>query len=123
MKTKLALPLAFLVPHFSTAAWAAEVVIPDTALKAAIWQTLGKPEPVEVLTEEDMRSLFGLNACCRGVKSLDGLGAAHNLTALDVSNNELKTLSLPAGLTSLTTLNLLATHLTQLTLPRQYGWR
>ena len=60
MKTMPALLLAFLVTHFFTAAWAAEVVIPDAALKAAIWQTLGRPDPVGILTEQDMLSLTNL---------------------------------------------------------------
>ena len=75
MKTKLVLLLAFLVTHFFTAAWAAEVVIPDAALKAAIWQALGRPLPVGALTEQDMLGLTNLNAGYYGVKSLEGLGA------------------------------------------------
>lgn len=117
MKTKLALLLAFLVTHFFTAAWAAEVLIPDAALKAAIWQSLGRPAPVGTLTEEDMLSLTNLNAGGRGVRSLDGIGAARNLTTLELCCNELTSVTLPAGLNSLISLHLENNQLTNLTLP------
>jgi hypothetical protein len=34
--------LGFFLAHFFTPAWAQEVVIPDEALKSAIWYSLGK---------------------------------------------------------------------------------
>jgi hypothetical protein len=73
-----------LVTHFFTAARAAEVVIPDAALKSAIWETMGRPLPVGALNEQDMLSLKILEAYDKGVRSLKGLGAAHNLAMLDL---------------------------------------
>ena len=91
-------------------------MIPDTALKNAIWRSLGKPLPAGILTDEDMLSLTSLDAHAINVRQLDGLGAAHNLTRLNLSYNQLTSLTLPAGLTSLTTLNLYDNQLTSLTL-------
>lgn len=117
MKTKLALLLAFLVTQFFAVASAQEVVIPDAALKSAIWETLGKPGPVGTLTEQDMLRLTSLYAYSRRVKILEGLGAAHNLTTLDLRFNHLTNFSFLSGLTRLTTLDLGGNQLTSLTLP------
>jgi len=46
------------------------------------------------------------------VKSLSGLGEAHNLIALNLTRNQLTNLSPLAGLTRLTTLNLGINQLT-----------
>src|SRR5262249_18241471 len=115
--TKLVLLLAIFVTHFLTTAWAAEVVIPDAALKAAIWRTLGKPDPVGSLSEQDMLSLTSLQACCQGVRSVEGLGFAHNLTTLALVNNYLQSITLPAGLTNLMWLDLSINQLRSLTVP------
>ena len=117
MKTKLALLLAFLATHFFTAVSAKEVAIPDARLKAAKWENLGRAQPVGTLTEQDMLSLTNLYAADRGVRSVEGLGAAHNLATLDFSYNQLTNLTLPAGLTSLTEVFLRGNRLTSLTLP------
>ena len=109
---RLLVPTAFIA-----AALAQEVTIPDPALKAAVWQQLGKPLPVGSLTEHDMMKLTQLSAPRAGVKSLAGLGAAHNLTALYLDGNELTSLTLPSGLTNLTTLALRINQLTSLVLP------
>lgn len=131
--------LAFLLALLGTPAFAAEVVVPDAALKSAIWESLGRALPVGNLTEQDMLSLTNLDATMRGASSVEGLAAAYNLrtlylgfnqltdfsplsgmtnlTSLVVFNNQLTTFTLPAGLTSLTNLDLRANALTSLTLP------
>ena len=50
--------------------------------------------------------LSNLYAQSRGVRSLEGLDAARNLTTLDLGDNPLTNFSLLSGLTSLTTLYL-----------------
>lgn len=109
--------LGFLLGYFFNPAFAAEVVIPDVRLKAAIWQTLGRALPVGTVTAEDMLSLTNLDASFKGVESIDGLGAAHNLTTLYLHFNRLTSLTLPEGLTNLTVLILTGNQLTSLTLP------
>lgn len=96
----------FLLAQLFTSAFAAEVLITDGVLKAAIWQALGKAEPVGSLTEEDMLQLTALDARTRNVRTLNGLGAAQNLTTLNLSGTQLTSLTLPEELTSLTKLNL-----------------
>src|SRR5437867_3078075 len=109
--------LVLVVTSFVTNVLAQEVAIPDARLNAAIRDALRKPSGP--LTEQDMLSLTNLDApgiCLRpseggcqawdAVKSLEGLGAAHNLITLDLNNNQLTNLTLPAGLMNLTSLNL-----------------
>jgi len=81
---------------------AQEVSIPDPGLNAAIRDALQKP--AGPLTEQDLLGLANLYASRRGVRSLEGLEAAHNLTTLELEGSNLTSLTLPAGLTSLTTL-------------------
>jgi hypothetical protein len=111
---------------FINNARAQEVAIPDLVLKSAIWGALDKPNPIGALTVQDMLSLTNLNASrpdgikaglVEPVKSLEGLGAAHNLIKLYLSRNELTSLTLPDGLSGLTELDLSANSLTNLTLP------
>jgi internalin A len=90
-------------------------LIPDPGLNTAIRETLGKT--AGPLTAEDLLGLTSLDASNRGVSSLEGLGAAHNLTMLNLNDNQLIDFSLPMGLTNLTTLNLHNNQLTNLTLP------
>src|SRR3989442_13198209 len=78
---------------------APEVSIPDRALDAAIRQALQKF--VGPLTVQDILTLTNLDASRTGVKNLDGLGAAQNLTTLELNQCGLTSLTLPAGLTSL----------------------
>src|SRR5438046_5423707 len=80
-------------------AQAQEVSIPDPGLNAAIRDALQKP--AGPLTAQDLLSLTNLDARFRRVKSLEGLEAAHNLTTLDLSHNQLTNLTLPVGLTNL----------------------
>ena len=109
--------LALLLAHCFTATWATEVLIPDPSLKSAIWQSLGKSGPVGSLTEQDMLSLTNLYAG-PDIKSLEGLGSAHNLFSLELLGNQLTNLTFPAGLTNLNGLDLDGNQLTSLILPR-----
>lgn len=93
------------------------VVIPDPALESVIWQTLGRQLPVGTITKDDMLRLTSLQAAFVGVRSLAGLGAAHNLTVLGLEYNSLSHLELPPGLYHLRTLNLGENGISKLTLP------
>src|SRR6516164_1876784 len=62
---------------------AQQVAIPDFMLEQAIWSALNKA-PFSTITEQDMLSLTNLTA--NGVMRLDGLGEAHNLDSLNLSN-------------------------------------
>src|SRR5678815_5045549 len=90
------------------------VSIPDPGLNAALREALQKP--TGPLTQSDLLSLNFLSACCRGIKSLQGLEAARNLTILDLHSNSLTNLSLPSGMTNLSAVFLRSNQLTRLTL-------
>ena len=51
---------------------------------------------------DDLLRLTDLEASGRGVRSVTGLQAAHNLTSLNLGGNQLTSLILPTGLTNLT---------------------
>src|SRR6266487_6347328 len=102
MKTTRNIVRLLVLTSFIATAQAQEVSIPDPGLNAAIREALQKPSGP--LTEQDLLSLTNLNACCRSVKSLEGLGAAHNLTVLYLGYNQLTSLTLPAGLGQLSQL-------------------
>lgn len=87
----------------------------DFALRHAISQAVGKPPAF--LSVRDMESLEHLDASGLGVKSILGLEAAKNLITLDLSNNPLSGISIPAELTNLQHLDLSRTQLRDLTLP------
>src|SRR4051794_39607148 len=70
-----------------TAGLAQEFIIPDPGLNAAIRETLSKPEGP--LTVDDMLGLTNLQASYRAVASLEGLGAAHNLSTLYLDSDNL----------------------------------
>ena len=99
--------LVLVVTSFAANALAQEVSIPDPGLNAAVHLTLAKP--AGPLTEQDLLSLTNLNARSSGVSSLEGLGAAHNLTTLDLAFNQLTNVTLPTGLGSLRSLNVFIT--------------
>jgi Leucine-rich repeat (LRR) protein len=90
------------------------VSVPDPGLNAAILAALGKP--AGRLTVQDMLNLTGLSAYGRGITSLEGLEAAHNLTYLGLSLNQLTNFSV-SGLTNLTSLGLDGNSLSSLSLP------
>lgn len=111
---KLAVALLVVVKA-SLSSPAQEVFIPDPDLNAAIRVVLGKP--IGPLTQLDLLNLTNLNACCRNIANLQGLEAAHNLTLLDISSNQLTRLILPAGLTNLSFLFVRGNQLTNFVLP------
>src|SRR6266403_6382443 len=110
IKTLSQILLLLVLTSLITTTQAQQVSIPDSGLNAAIREALQKP--AGPLTAQDLLSLTNLYAGFRGVRSLEGLEAAHNLTTLNLEYNELTSLKLPAGLTNLTTLNLRANQLT-----------
>ncbi len=81
----------------------ASVYIPDTNLRAAIEEVLGKI-PGDVITTEDMATLTELNAAAMGIRNITGLEFATSLEELFISGNPLSDLS---PLTKLVTLKLL----------------
>jgi hypothetical protein len=104
-----------LLASFVGSTVAQEVSIPDPGLNAAIREALQKPSGP--LAEQDLLSLTNLDACCRNISSVEGLGAARNLSGLDLGSNHLSNLTLPVGLTNLTGLNLSENQLTNVVLP------
>jgi formylglycine-generating enzyme required for sulfatase activity len=94
---------------------AQEVSIPDPGLNAAIREVL--EIPVGPLTEPDLLGLTGLIADTRNITRIDGLGAARNLTFLDLDSNRLTNFALPNTLTNLTLLDVSFNLLAQCILP------
>ena len=80
------------------------VHIPDTNLRAAIAEELGK-SPNAPITVEDMGKLEGLDAVNRDIRDLTGLQFATNLEWLEVGHNQISDLSPLAGLINLRTLS------------------
>ncbi len=101
--------------NFLAPTQAAEVVIPDPGLNAAIRQALQKPNGP--LSDQDLLGVTNLNASGRSISSIQGLDAAHNLLLVDLNSNLLTNFVLAGGLTNLITLELFNNHLTNLTLP------
>src|SRR5262245_11513552 len=93
------------------------VEISDANLKAAIWQALGKQPPPGVLTVTDMQSLTNLDASYSGIRSIEGLQYARNLTSLNLSGNLLTDVSLPSELINLNVLDLGTNQLSTLSFP------
>lgn len=81
------------------------VNMPDTALRQAINQALGRGA-MDQLNRGELGQLTALDISNRGVTSLNGLQYAINLTTLNASNNNISDTSPIAGLTNLTTINL-----------------
>ena len=81
------------------------VHIPDTNLRAAIAEALGK-SPTAPITVEEMERLNRLAARNRGIQDLTGLELATNLTKADLRDNQISDLSPLAGLTKLYELRL-----------------
>ena len=73
------------------------VHIPDTNLRAAIAEELGK-SPNAPITVEDMKRLTSLKAQNRGIQDLTGLQFATNATSLRLRDNEISDFSPIAGL-------------------------
>ncbi len=83
----------------------ASVHIPDTNLRAAIAEALGK-SPNAPITVEEMERLGRLVAWNRGIHDLTGLQFATNLDELIFKDNEISDLSPIAGLIKLNRLDL-----------------
>ncbi len=81
------------------------VRIPDTNLRAAIAEELGK-SPNAPITVEDMERLKRIDARNNGIEDLTGLQFAINLNELRLNNNQISDLSPIAGLINLRVLNL-----------------
>ncbi len=81
------------------------VFIPDSNLRAAIEDHLGKA-PGATITVADMARLTSLVAPTRNITYLTGLEAATNLISLRLGNNYISDISPLAGLTNLTRLEL-----------------
>ena len=79
------------------------VHIPDTNLRAAIAEVLGKSPNVPI-TVEDMEGLGQLRAPNRGIQDLTGLQLATNLKTLVLNDNQISDLSPIAGLIRLDSL-------------------
>ena len=79
------------------------VHIPDTNLRAAIAEELGK-SPNAPITVEDMKRLTSLKAQNRGIQDLTGLQFATNATSLRLRDNEISDFSPIAGLIHLVVL-------------------
>ena len=77
------------------------VHIPDTNLRAAIAEALGK-SPNAPITVEEMERLRELDGERRGIQDLTGLQFATNLHVLRLYKNQVSDLSLLAGLVNLT---------------------
>ena len=81
------------------------VHIPDTNLRAAIAEELGK-SPNALITVEEMERLTDFLAQSRGIQDLTGLQFATNLSYLNLDGNEISNLSPLAGLINLRQLKL-----------------
>ena len=81
------------------------VRIPDTNLRAAIAETLGKT-PNAVITPEDMKQLRQLRADGRGIQDLTGLEYATNLERIEFRRNAISDLTPMQGLTRLNNIKL-----------------
>ena len=81
------------------------VHIPDSNLRAAIAEALGK-SPNSPITVQEMERLRELDARNRDIQDLTGLQLATNLSALDLDNNEISDISPIAGLINLRRLDL-----------------
>ena len=89
---------------FITETLAQEVSIPDPGLNAAIREALQIPNGP--LTQRDMLNLTDLDASRRNVRSLDGLEAARNLASLNLQINDLTNFTVSTQLTNLLVLDL-----------------
>ena len=83
----------------------ASVHIPDTNLRAAIAEELGK-SPNAPITVEEMKRLTELDAPNKGIQDLTGLQFATNVTFLRLEGNEISDLSPIAGLINVRDLRL-----------------
>ena len=92
-------------PRTAPGAAAEAVEIPDSALRQAIVNGLGK-EPAEPITTEDMATLRSIQAEYAGIADLSSLSFAVNLMRLDLDGNEISDLSELENLVNLQHLSL-----------------
>src|ERR1043165_3644256 len=100
----LRLPALLLWMGLASDPGAAQVIIPDQNLEAAIRSAISKP--VGPLNASDLAGLTSLFASGRAVADLSGLEWATNLISLDLSWNAITDLSPLARLTNLVHLSL-----------------
>ncbi len=100
---------------FTASTQAQEVSIPDPGLNAAIRAALQRP--TGPLSEQELLDLTNLDASSRDIRSLEGLEAARNLSVLNLQSNQLANLTFPNGLTNLNILDLSFNPLTNCTFP------
>ncbi len=81
------------------------VHIPDTNLRAAIAETLGKT-PNAVITSEDMKGLTRLVADGKGIQDLTGLESATNLERIEFRRNAISDVTPLSGLIRLNNIKL-----------------
>ena len=81
------------------------VYIPDTNLRAAIGETLGKATN-DAITDEDMKQLTRLFADGKGIRDLTGLEYATNLERIELRRNAISDLTPLAGLIRLNNIKL-----------------
>src|SRR4051812_12055697 len=100
MKTRIFFGLIVAMAISATVAWGrAQVSIPDPGLEAAIRESIQKP--TGPLTELDLLSVDVLSACCRDIKTLEGLEQARNVRVLDLHSNSLTNGAVVNALTNL----------------------
>ena len=94
--------LAMLLPTLDDADFSYDpgIEIPDTNLRAAIEEALGKTAG-EIITQAEMETLRKLTAKRAGITDITGLEYAINLRQLDLSRNKISDVSPLAGLTRL----------------------
>ena len=85
----------------------------DFNLEQALKSLLNKNDD-ESLTKEDLESLTDVPLAGKGIKSLQGLEYAVNVTTLDLSNNQIEDIKPLGKLTKLTDLSLLRNQLKDL---------
>ena len=93
------------IPVGGTTPLVSGVHIPDLQLRAAIHKTLGKPQNVQ-LTSEDLLRLTDLRADRKGIRDLTGLEFATNLERLELRHNAISDLTPLRNLTRIDNIKL-----------------
>lgn len=75
----------------------------ETAVRAMLFD---KKDPSTMLTDEDLRKVFILEAKGKGIKDLSGLDKCTNLQLINLANNEVADVTPLKGLTNLQSLDL-----------------
>lgn len=102
-------------------------LIPDPGLQTPVRQALRKSRDQWRITAEDLKSLAELDTSQStssrrpSVRNLQGLKMATKLVLLNLNGNGLTSLTLPAGLANLKTLNLIRNSLEELNIAHRLG--